>query len=92
MALMSIMELTMGFTISLQARAVEVIHPMSTSSSELLETRQRITDVVNLTNQEFRVAAEPDLIKLIPLVEVVPQLVTIKGVLGEYITRSADSA
>jgi phosphoenolpyruvate carboxylase len=53
-----------------------------------LETRQRIVDVVNLTNQEFHIAVEPDLIKLIPLVEAVPQLVDIKRMLEEYIIGS----
>ena len=86
MALMSIMEAYYRVhDVTTNPSIVEVIHPMSESSRELIETRQRVLDVVNLTNREFRIAVEPDTIKLIPLVEAVPQLVTIQDMLGEYI-------
>ena len=89
MALMSIMEAYYRVhDVIAGPSIIEVIHPMSASSSELLETRQRVVDVVNLTNQEFHIAVEPDVIKLIPLVEAVPQLVRIKRILGEYLIGS----
>jgi len=49
-----------------------VIHPMSESSNELLETRRRVLAVISLTNKEFGTTIQPDWIHLIPLVEAVP--------------------
>jgi len=86
MALMSIMEAYYRIhDLTAEPPSIEVIHPMSESSHELLETRQRVLDVVNLTNKEFNIAVEPNRIRLIPLVEAVPQLITVSTMIGEYI-------
>ncbi|MGZ4903516.1 MAG: phosphoenolpyruvate carboxylase [Halobacteriota archaeon] len=86
MALMSIMEAYYRIhDLTAEPRTIEVIHPMSESSRELLETRQRVLDVVNLTNKEFNIAVEPHQIRLIPLIEAVPQLITVSEMVSEYI-------
>ncbi len=88
MALMSIMEAYYRIhDLTAEPPIIEVIHPMSESSRELLETRQRVLDVVNLTNKEFNIAAEPNQIRLIPLVEAVPQLITVSDILHNYIAE-----
>jgi phosphoenolpyruvate carboxylase len=61
MALMSITEAMYRLNdLVSEPHMVEVIHPMSESSRELLETRRRILGVVSLTNMEFNIAIQPD--------------------------------
>jgi len=87
MALMSIMEaIYRVHNLIQEPHIVEVIHPMSESSGELLETRRRILGVVSLTNMEFNIAIQPGWIHLIPLVEAVPQLLTISNMVCDYVT------
>jgi len=86
MALMSIMEAYYRIhDRTAEPHTMEVIHPMSESSRELLETRQRVLDVIDLTNKEFDIAVEQNQIRLIPLIEAVPQLITVSDMVGAYV-------
>lgn len=86
MALMSIMGAYYRIhDLTTAPHTIEVIHPMSESSRELVEIRQKVLDVVNLTNKEFNTAIEPNQISLTPLVEAVPQLITVSDAVSEYI-------
>ncbi len=69
----------------------EVILPMCVVPREILETRMRIRDVLLLAEREFGVAAEEGFISVIPLVEDVPALLGIKGLLGEYLRLSREA-
>ncbi len=86
MALMSIMEAYYRIhKETTEPSIVEVIHPMSKSAQELIDTRKRILDVIDLTNHEFNISIDPQVIRVVPLIEEIPELITIKKLLTDYV-------
>lgn len=91
MALMSIMETYYRIhEETAEPSIIEVIHPMSKSALELIDTRKRILDVIDLTNREFNISVDQQVIHIIPLVEEVPELISIKKLLTEYLSGCKD--
>jgi len=91
MALMSIMEAYYRIhEETAEPSIIEVIHPMSKSAQELTDTRKRILDVVDLTNREFNISVDRQVIHIIPLIEEVPELISIKKLLTEYLSGCRD--
>jgi phosphoenolpyruvate carboxylase len=86
MALMSIMEAYYRIhEETTEPSIVEVIHPMSKSAQELIDTRKRIVDVIDLTNHEFNISIDPQVIHVVPLIEEIPELITVKKLLTDYV-------
>ena len=91
MALMSIMEAYYRIhEETVEPSIIEVIHPMSKSAQELIDTRKRILDVIDLTNREFNISVDRQVIQIIPLVEEVPELISIKKLLTDYLSGCKD--
>lgn len=63
----------------------EVILPMTSGSAELLTVRERANDVIALAHKEFGLTADPNILQLIPLIETIPQILEIKGLLSRYL-------
>jgi phosphoenolpyruvate carboxylase len=88
MALMSLMEANVtAFKRSDFPAVKEVIIPMSESPDELAESKRRVVDVIDLANKEFGLSADPHLVELIPLVEEVPELLSIHLIVGGYLDK-----
>jgi len=88
MALMSIMEAQFKGSESFDHLAiVEVIHPMSAEVEELVGARKRMLDVAGLAERELGIKVPPEDFGLIPLVEEVPELLTV----GELLTSYSES-
>lgn len=88
MALMSLMEANVtAFKKSEFPAVKEVIIPMSESPDELAEAKRRVVDVIELANKEFGISADPHLVELIPLVEEVPELLSVHFIVGGYLDR-----
>lgn len=86
MALMSIMEAYYRIhEETTEPSIVEVIHPMSKSAQELIDTRKRILDVIDLTNHEFNIRIDPQVMYVVLLIEEIPELITIKKLLTDYL-------
>ncbi|MCL6581077.1 MAG: phosphoenolpyruvate carboxylase, partial [Firmicutes bacterium] len=89
MALMSLVETNVQAAERGAPRAVcEVIVPMTESPQELLAVRRRAFGVVELAHKEFGLPADPDLIRLIPLVEGVPELLDVDRIFAGYLAES----
>lgn len=94
MALLSIMETniqTQSHSPECYPAVREVILPMCTSAEEIVQTKMRIMDILELAEKEFQVVAEKDLIAVIPLVEDVSALLGIKQLLREYLIQSRNA-
>jgi phosphoenolpyruvate carboxylase len=91
MALMSIVESNYHAWKQSQTYAVrEVILPMCTGTEELLSVRERIIDIINLAHKEFGLSKDPNTIRLIPLVETIPQILEVESILGSYLDGCRD--
>ncbi|WGI17567.1 phosphoenolpyruvate carboxylase [Methanonatronarchaeum sp. AMET-Sl] len=62
----------------------EVIHPMTKDANELLEVKKRFKFVSKLSKEEFDIPKDFNFY-LIPLIEEVPELMSIGEILNEYI-------
>lgn len=86
MALMSVIETNVKAFEQTGIQAVkEVIAPMCETAEEMLNIRQRINNVIDLAHKEFNFPSDHDSIKLIPLVEGVPELLQLESILATYI-------
>lgn len=91
MALMSIIEAYYRIhEETTEPSIVEVIYSMSKSAQELIDTRKRILDVIDLTNREFNISIDPEVIHVVPLIEEVPELITIRKLLTDYLRECED--
>jgi len=89
MALMSLIETNVQAADRGAEQAVrEVIVPMCETAQELLADRKRVASVVELAHKEFGLPNEPDLIRLIPLVEGVPELLQIDDLFAPYLIET----
>jgi phosphoenolpyruvate carboxylase len=89
MALMSLVETNVQAAERGAEHAVrEVIVPMSETPQELLAVRKRVASVIELAHKEFGLPAGPDLIRLIPLVEGVPELLNIDEMFTGYLAET----
>ncbi len=85
MALMSIMEAQYKGSESYDhLSVVEVIHPMSAEADELVGARKRMLDVAGLAERELGIEIPPEEFELIPLIEEVPELLTVGNLLKDY--------
>lgn len=62
----------------------EVIHPMTKDANELLEVKKRFKFVSKLSKEEFNIPEDFNFY-LIPLIEEVPELMSIGEILSEYV-------
>lgn len=67
------------------ASVIEVIHPMTTTAAELVEVRKRIAAMEEITKLAGEGASRG--IEVIPLFEEVPQQLSTKKTLSEYVER-----
>ncbi|RJQ05407.1 MAG: phosphoenolpyruvate carboxylase [Bacillota bacterium] len=89
MALMSLVETNVQAGERGAEQAVrEVIVPMCETPEELLAVRKRVGSVIELAHKEFGLPDDPNLIRLIPLVEGVPELLGIDRILSRYLIES----
>ncbi len=89
MALMSLIETNVQAAERGAQQAVrEVIVPMCETSQELLADRRRVGSVVDLAHKEFGLPDDPELIRLIPLVEGVPELLNIDQLFSGYLRET----
>ncbi len=89
MALMSLVETNVQAAERGAEQAVrEVVVPMCETPEELLAARRRVASVIELAHKEFGLPSDPDLIRLIPLVEGVPELLGIDRILAGYLAES----
>lgn len=89
MALMSLVETNVQAAERGATQAVrEVIVPMCETPQELLADRRRVASVIELAHKEFGLPNDPDLIRLIPLVEGVPELLNIDKLFGGYLSAT----
>lgn len=89
MALMSLIETNVQAAERGAQQAVhEVIVPMCETPQELLADRRRVASVVDLAHKEFGLPNDPDLIRLIPLVEGVPELLNIDSLFSGYLAET----
>jgi len=88
MALMSIVEANVRAIEQTKTQAVkEVIIPMCETAMDIVEARKRIGDVIQLGHREFGIEEDINSIQPIPLVEEVPELLSIDSMLSEYIEK-----
>lgn len=89
MALMSLIETNVQAAERGAQQAVrEVIVPMCETPQELLADRRRVASVIELAHKEFGLPNDPDLIRLIPLVEGVPELLNIDKLFSGYLAET----
>ncbi|MGI6097742.1 MAG: phosphoenolpyruvate carboxylase [Dethiobacteria bacterium] len=89
MALMSVVETNVKALEKSETQAVtEVIAPMCETAAEMLDIRRRINNVIELAHKEFNLPAEPDSIRLIPLIEGVPELLQLDSIFPKYIEEA----
>ena len=89
MALMSVIESNYQLSASGSSGAIrEVVVPMVETASELLDVRRRIQDVMELGHKEFGISRDPNAVKVIPLIEEVPELLSAGRLAGEYLMRA----
>lgn len=92
MALMSVIESNFQLTERGSEGAIrEVVVPMVSSAGELVDVRRRIEDVIDLGHKEFGIPQDPDAVRVIPLVEEVPELLKAGDMMTEYIRRAGES-
>ncbi len=92
MVFLSIMESNVSaIELSDTQAVIEVILPMVSSAQELIEVKKRIDSVVRLTHQEFKLKDRFDLLKIIPLIEEVPELLNIDNIISEFVTELRDN-
>ena len=90
MALMSVIESNFQLTESGGEGTIsEVVVPMVASAGELIDVRRRIQDVIDLGHKEFGISRDPDAVRVIPLVEEVPELLVAGEMMAEYVRRAA---
>lgn len=65
---------------------VEIIHPMVRRAEELVAARRRVIEIVDLAKREFGYRGEAP--EIIPLVEGVPYLFSVRNLLGNYLRLS----
>jgi phosphoenolpyruvate carboxylase len=63
----------------------EIILPMVENAEEILQARRRIEHVIKLAHDEFGVENNKNAITVIPILEEIPQLIGVKGLLEEYV-------
>lgn len=86
MALMSVVESNYQAEKKTGSSAIrEVILPMTRSAGEIVTVRERIIDVINLANKEFGLSKDPESIRIIPLIETIPQILKVDQIIGDYI-------
>ncbi len=86
MAIMAIMEANyISISRTGNPAIVEAIHPMSKSYPELLKSKERVYDIMHIAKKELGLKMEWDQFNIIPLVEQVPQLLSIDGLVGGFI-------
>lgn len=61
----------------------ELVHPMTTSVQEIIESQQHMIDISELAKKEFKFEMVPP--RIIPLIEDVPGLVNAKDIIGNTI-------
>ncbi len=89
MALMSLVETNVQAAERGAEQAVrEVIVPMCETPQELLADRKRVASVIELAHKEFGLPNDPNLIRLIPLVEGVPELLKIDELFAPYLAET----
>lgn len=90
--LMSIMSLVETNILSMQETGVqaigETIVPMISSGEEIVRIQERINSVIELGNKNYPVQYPADSIRVIPLVESVPGLFSIREILDGYLAAS----
>ena len=62
----------------------ELVHPMTSSVGQIVESQQHMIDVTNLAKKEF--SFEMEVPRIIPLIEEVPKLLNAKEIIGNTIT------
>jgi len=86
MAIMAIMEANyISISRTGNPAVVEAIHPMSKDYQELLKSKERVYDIMHIAKKELGLRMEWDQFNIIPLVEQVPQLLSIDGLVGGFI-------
>lgn len=91
MALMSVVESNYQAEKKMGKPAIkEVIMPMTRSAEEIISVRERVIDVINLANKEFGLSKDPESIRIIPLIETIPQILNVHQILGDYLKGCKD--
>lgn len=89
MALMSLVETNVQAREHGAEQAVrEVVVPMCETPDELLAVRSRVANVNDLAHKEFGLPADRELVRLIPLVEGVPELLSIDCLFSRYLAET----
>lgn len=92
MALMSVIESNFQLSERGSEGAIsEVVVPMVSTAAELIDVRRRIEDVIELGHKEFGIPRNPDAVRVIPLIEEVPELLGAGGMMAEYVGKAAQS-
>ncbi len=68
----------------------EVVHPMTSSPEELLDTADRISYARRFASRELDIPLSAGHLRIIPLIEEVPELLTIRSILKGYINGMRD--
>ncbi len=92
MALLSIMETIVSARDYSDIQSViEIVLPMVNSAEELIEVKKRIGSVVKLAHTEFGVKDDLDLLQIIPLIEEVPELLSIDEIFTRFIEETREA-
>ncbi|HDP70542.1 MAG TPA: phosphoenolpyruvate carboxylase [Actinobacteria bacterium] len=86
MALMSVVESNYHAWKQSNIYAIkEIILPMCRGSEEILAVRERVIDVIELAHKEFGLSKDRNLIKVIPLIETIPQILDVYTIFKDYL-------
>lgn len=91
MALMSIIEADYDIVkASPQGGCIEeVILPMVRGSSDLVQLRRRIADIIDLAHKEFGLLRDPNSLQVIALIEGIPAMLDFAALYDDYIKKAA---
>lgn len=92
MALMSVIESNFQLSERGSEGAIsEVVVPMVSSAGELVDVRRRVEDVIDLGHKEFGIPRDPDAVRVIPLVEEVPELLAAGEMMAGYVNQAGQA-
>lgn len=85
MSIMSLVETNiLAYSQTGKQAIIETIIPMIETGEELIKIQDRVNSIIELGNQNYDIKFDLNSIKLIPLMEGVPSLVNIDGIIDEY--------
>lgn len=93
MALMSIIEADHEILkLAGKGSIKEIILPMVKGADDLLNLKNKISDILDLAHKEFGLSKDPDSIQVIPLVETIPTMLNFGNLYKDYYSRLSDKS